>query len=193
MLPHARAITIAALALLAAASLAPTALLAAQTLPAGTQFNAVLRSALDTKSAYTGQPVSLGVIAPLPRNAVSLQDAVIYGHVSQVRAAGQGRNPELTVMVDKIVFANGQSQPLAGEITQITEKRDQSPVVKGAVGALGGMLIGNWLGKALFGGKAGGLIGAAGGYLLASNNKSNFHVPAGSAATVKLTGDLRIP
>lgn len=182
-----------AAALLSVALAAPAALLAATVVPAGTQLNAVLRNALDTKSAYTGQPVSLGVVTPLPRTAASLEGAVIYGRVSQVRSAGQGRNPELNVVLDRIMFRNGQSQPLAGGITHITEKKDQSPLLKGAAGALGGMLIGNWLGKALFGAKGGGLVGAAAGYLLASNNKSNFHVPSGSAATVQLTGDLRIP
>lgn len=189
---HRLPISLAA-ALLWVALAAPVSLLAATTVPAGTQLNAVTRNALDTKSAYTGQPLSLGVVAPLPRTATSLEGAVIYGHVSQVRSAGQGRNPELKIVLDKIVFRNGQSQPLAGDITNITEKKDQSPLVKGAAGALGGMLIGNWLGKALFGAKGGGLVGAAAGYLLASNNKSNFHVPSGSAATVQLTGDLRIP
>jgi hypothetical protein len=173
--------------------LAPAASLAAQTLPAGTQLNAVMRNALDTKSAYTGQPISLSVVSPVPRNATTVEGAVIYGHVSHVRSAGQGRNPELEVVLDKIAFRNVQSQPLSANIANITEKKDQSPLVKGAAGALGGMLLGNWLGKALFGAKGGGLVGAAAGYLLASNNKSNFHVPSGSAATVHLAGDLRIP
>jgi hypothetical protein len=57
-------------------------------------------------------------------------------------------------------------------------------------GALGGMIVGNVLGKAV-GINGGGLAGAAGGFLLAKNSKQNMSIPAGSVVTVQLQSARR--
>ena len=55
--------------------------------------------------------------------------------------------------------------------------------------ALGGMIVGNILGKAV-GTNAGGVVGLAGGALLASNTAYDIDIPAGSQVRMTLTQPL---
>ena len=181
-------LTIAGVAALACVWL-PIAALAA-TIPSGYGMNGTLNVALDTKSAYAGQPVSIAVVAPYPQG-INLSGAVVYGHVGDAVPGGRGRNPQLSIVLDSIKFANGHKSSLGAVVNKLEPKKDKHGRV--LLGTAGGMFLGNWAGKALFGGNAGGAVGAATGYLLSSNNKSDFHVPAGSPVGMQLTRSLSVP
>jgi hypothetical protein len=68
--------------------------------------------------------------------------------------------------------------------------KTKSNVLKEAGGALAGMLAGNAVGK-MVGVGAGGLIGAAGGFLIAKNSRENMTVAAGSVVNVELQAARR--
>jgi len=171
-------------------ALAP-AMAGAATIPSGSTLTTTLNLSLNTKSAYVGQPISLLVVAPYPNGATQLAGSKIYGHVTKVQKAGQGRNPELQLALDSIVLAGSTKRtPIHAAISKIAPKQGPN-VVYGAAGALIGMLFGNWIGK-MVGTNAGGAIGAAGGFLLASNNKKNIEVPEGSAVSVQLSAPLTL-
>ena len=164
---------------------------AAAAIPSGSTLATTLNLSLNTKSAYTGQPISLLVVAPYPDDATQLEGSKIYGHVAKVQKAGQGRNPELELALDSIVLAGSTKRmPIHAAISKIAPKQGPN-VLYGAAGALVGMLFGNWVGK-MVGTNAGGAIGAAGGFLLASNNKKNIEVPEGSAVSVQLSAPLNL-
>lgn len=171
----------------------PVAALAAQTIAAGTNMNATLNVALDSKTSYNGEPVSFTVRQPYPDGNPSFANAKVYGHVSSVVSGGQGRSPSLTVALDSIRYPNYSANvPLYAKITTIGQQR-QSNALKEAGGALAGMVVGNIIGKWIgMKGITPGAIGAVGGFLLATNNKTNFHVPAGSSASMQLTNSLAV-
>src|SRR5271165_5426951 len=186
MLPYRSSGVVAALVALALAG--PMAALASQTVPSGSGLNGSLNVALDTKSSYAGQPVSITVVGPYPNGISALAGATVYGHVGSVVPGGRGTNPQLSIILDKIRFSNGSSESLGAVVNHLDPQKDKRGRV--LLGTAGGMFLGNWAGKALFGGSAG---GAATGFLLSSNNKSDFHVPAGSPVGVQLTRSLSVP
>jgi hypothetical protein len=164
---------------------------AQSTIPSGAGLTAVTNLDLNSGSAYVGQPVSMTVQPPYPAQGTGLAGAIIYGRVIEAQAAGQGRNAKLELGVDHIKLAGSGTQiPMAAKISKI-DVRQGSNIGKEAVGTAAGMLIGNWIGKSL-GTNAGGLVGAAGGYMLTSNSKTNFDVPTGSKVTMALTQPLAL-
>lgn len=164
---------------------------AKEALPAGAALTAALNGDLNSGSAKVGQAVSMTVQPPYPTGGEPLAGAIIYGRVIAAQAAGQGRNAKLELDVDSIKLAGSDKKyPMVAKISKI-EVRQGSNVAKEAGGALGGMLIGNWIGKTL-GTNAGGAIGAIGSYMLTSNSKTNFDVPVGSKVTMELTEALII-
>lgn len=161
-------------------------------IPNGSVINATLQTALDTGSAYIGQPVTLSVQPSTQGNPAALAGATIYGKVIQVQAAAQGTNPSVQIAVDSIALASAGTdpQPLSAKVLKV-DPNQGSMIAKEAAGTLGGMLLGNWIGKSLDSNQ-GGLIGAVGGYLLTSNSKNNIRVPAGTPVTLQLTDALPI-
>lgn len=163
----------------------------ATTIPSGATLATTLNLSLNTKSAYVGQPISLLVVQPYPNDATVLHGSKIYGHVTRVQKASQGRNPELELALDSILLAGATKRtPMQATISKIAPKQGPN-VVYGAAGALVGMFLGNWIGK-MVGTNAGGAIGAAGGFLLASNNKKDIELGEGSAVSVQLAAPLNL-
>lgn len=160
-------------------------------IPSGSVINTILGTDLNTASAYLGQPITLTVQQQSQGAQSALAGATIYGKVVEAQAASQGTNAAIQIAVDSIALAgSADPQPLAAKILKI-DPTSASMIAKEAGGALAGMLIGNWIGKS-YGSKAGGLIGAAGGYLLAANSKANVRVPAGTPVTLQLTNELAL-
>jgi hypothetical protein len=160
-------------------------------IPNGSSINATLLTDANTKSAYVGQPIKLTVKGPYPTNGALLANATLYGSVLAVQSASQGRAASIELSVSTIQLAGTQAQqPITAKIVKI-DVRQKSNITNEAAGTLGGMLIGNWIGKAVGTPKGqGGLIGAATGYLLTSNSKQNLDVPAGSSVSLQLLDTL---
>jgi len=157
----------------------------------GLAINTTLGTELNSGSAYVGQPISLNVKAPYPGNSTLLNGATIYGEVLDVQAAHQGINPKLEISVDSIQLAGSSDrQPISAKVVRMNPIQGNN-FTKEAGGTLAGMLIGNWIGKSLDSNQ-GGIIGAAGGYLLTSNSKTNLDVAAGSVVTLQLTDALAL-
>jgi outer membrane lipoprotein SlyB len=158
---------------------------AASRLAAGTTVTAVLSSSdINTQKAYVGQTFSMSVVQPYPNGDSSYAGAALYGHISSVVSAGQGRKAQLGLAFDKIVLLNGQTAHLTGHVIAASTK-SQNTMVRTAAGALGGMIVGNYIGKHL-GTNLGGLAGAAGGYLYASNIKANMNLARGAQVQLQL-------
>jgi len=165
-------------ALLAAVTMA-TAL---ATPPPGTELSGQISQSVDTKTAVVGQAVTFTNVTSAGAN---IHDARMYGTVTRVVRAGQGRPAQLRISVTRLTLPSGASYSVRGVVTGI-QKVTKSNALKEVGGALAGMIVGNIVGKTVFHTSVGGLAGAAGGYLLAKNNRENMTVPAGSTVTVKL-------
>jgi len=128
---------------------------------------------------------------PFPTNGALLAGATLYGSVLAVQSASQGRAASVEFTVNAIQLAGSQlQQPITAKIVKV-DVRQKSNVTNEAGGTLAGMLIGNWIGKAVGTPKGqGGLVGAVGGYLLTSNTKQNLDVAAGSNVSLQLLDTL---
>ncbi len=149
---------------------------------AGAQYAGVINSSVNTGSAYVGQSVTL--------THVTSQDGTVagarmYGTVTRVVRAGQGRTAGVQMTFNKLVLSNGTTYAVDGVVTGM-QTQTKSNALKEAGGAVAGMIVGNIIGKTIFHTGMGGFLGAAGGYLLARNNRENVNVPAGSAVRVTL-------
>jgi len=176
-------ILLAAAALAAAMSFTAVGA-SAQAVGVGTTLNGTMAQDLGSKDAQVGQAVTITNVTSADGSG-KIVGATMYGHVTAVQRAGQGRPGKVEIAFDKLTLANGDSYAVQGQVTNLSVKT-KSNALKEAGGAVAGMLVGNYLGKVV-GLKAGGLVGAAGGYFLAKNNRENVSVPKGSVVTVKLT------
>lgn len=171
-----RAFTAAAIAV---AMLAPLAASAAIT--PGTQFSGTISQDINSKTAQVGDPFTMTNVQSTDNN---ITGATIYGHVAEVTRASQGRKPALLLALDKLKTRAGNTYVLDGRVLSM-QSNTKSNALNQAAGAVGGMIVGNIVGKTI-GTNAGGLLGAAGGYLYASNVKQDITVPANSRLTVQV-------
>jgi hypothetical protein len=166
--------------LLAAAALVLVPLAAQAQVSAGTDLVGNMTQSINSGSAVIGQRVIIGNVHSQDNN---ITGATIYGHVCDVQSASQGRAGRLEICVDKL-NTRSNTYALDGRVigAQVNTKNN---TLNEAGGAVAGMILGNILGKRL-GTNAGGLFGAAGGYLYAKNAKQNVTIPANSVVTVQV-------
>jgi hypothetical protein len=174
--PIARACAAATLAL---AMLAPLAASAA--ISPGTQFSGTISQDISSKTAQVGDPFTINNVQSTDNN---ITGAVIYGHVAEVTRASQGKKPALLLALDKLKTRSGTSYALNGRVLSM-QANTKSNVLNQVAGAVAGDIVGNIVGKKL-GTNAGGLLGAGGGYLYASNMKQDLTVPANSRLTIQV-------
>ncbi len=146
-------------------------------LPAGSTIDATIQQELSSKG-QDGQPFV----------AVTSSGSRIHGHISEVHRANVGAKAHIKLNVDTITFSDGTTAPLDAQVIGVGTKR-QTNYAQAAGQVLGGMIVGNIIGKAI-GTNLGGLVGVAGGGLLAANTSSNIDVPAGSQLRIKLNAPL---
>lgn len=151
---------------------------------AGAQYAGAVTRTVDSKTAYTGEPVELTGVTSADG---SVHGARMYGTVTRVVRPGQGRKAQLQITFHKLVLPNGTTYAIAGVVTGMQTKTKNN-ALKEVGGAVAGMIVGNIIGKTIFHATTGigGFLGAAGGYLIAKNNRADVVVPAGSGVRVSL-------
>ncbi|MGA3037223.1 MAG: hypothetical protein ABSE64_07025 [Vulcanimicrobiaceae bacterium] len=168
---------ISVLALIAALAL-PVVALAQYYKPAGAQITGTIQQELRSKTAQSGDQFTM----------VTSGGSTIYGHLSQVDRANIGRKAHLKLNFDTIRFPDGSTSRIHATVVAVQQHK-QTNYTRAAGTALGGMIVGNILGKAI-GTNAGGAIGLVGGGLLAANTANDIDIPAGAQATIQLTQPL---
>lgn len=189
MTPRSR---IPALAMLLAFLLPAAALAQTVTLQQGQTLNVQMQDTIDSGSAYAGEHFTARVVAPYPNDDATFANAVVNGTVIKVVPAGQGRNPELHFAWDSITLQNGTSYPLNAEMTSGGPKQQNRNGGHVALTTIGGMIAGNIIGKTIFHTSAGGALGAAGGFLVGYNKKSNVTMKQGQNFQLTLTRPLLV-
>ena len=170
----------------AALILAFTPLIASAAISPGTELYGNMDQSLDSGSVQVGQPFTMSKVHS---QSYDVHDATIYGHVSDVQRAGQGRPGKIQLAFDKLRTLSGTSYTLDGRATQV-QTDTKNNTLKEAGGAVAGMIVGNIIGKKV-GTNLGGLLGAAGGYLYAKNNQQNVTVPTNALVTVQVLAARR--
>jgi len=164
----------------------------APTLYSGSQINAIMDDQLDSGATQVGDTFSMHVVAPYPSNDDTYAGAQITGHVIKVVAAGRGTNPELQLGIDRMILRDGTSVELPAQVTSAGTKQQSKNGAQVALSTIGGMILGNVIGKAVLHTGGGGIVGAAGGFLYGVNKKANVTLPAQAAVQLTLTRDVSV-
>lgn len=164
--------------LLSTVLLAAPAGAATANFPAGATLSGSIQQDINTKTAQDGQRFTM----------VTPSGSVIIGHLSQVDRANVGRKAHVKLNFDDIRFTDGTSVPIHAKLIAVGQHKKVN-YVQAAGQVLGGMIVGNIVGKAV-GTNLGGLVGVAGGALLAANTSTNIDIPSGSQAQIQLTEPL---
>ncbi|HKU68256.1 MAG TPA: hypothetical protein VJP85_10810 [Candidatus Baltobacteraceae bacterium] len=162
------------------------------TLPQGQEVNVQMQDTIDSGSAYAGEHFTARVVAPYPNDDTTFANAIVHGTVIKVVPAGQGRNPELHFSWDTMTLQNGASYPLNAELTTGGPQQQNRNGGHVALTTIGGMIAGNILGKTIFHTNAGGAVGAATGFLVGYNKKSNITMKQGQDFKLTLTRPLMV-
>ena len=171
------------------AAVAATAIAAQAALTSGSLLNGTITDNYSSNHATVGQSVTLSNVTS-DDGSGTVTRGTLYGHVSAVQSAGQGRPGKIAFVFTKLVTGAGTTYYVDTTVTKM-QADTKSNAAKEAGGALAGMLVGNMIGKTVFGGSAGGFFGAAGGFLLAKNNKENVNVTKGSVIQVRVNSVTR--
>jgi len=158
----------------------------------GTQINAIMDQQLDSGSAQVGDAFSMHVVAPYPSDDDAYAGAQITGHVLKVVPAGRGTNPELQLGIDRMILRDGTSVDLPAQVTSAGTKQQSKNGAQVALSTIGGMILGNVIGKTVLHTGGGGIVGAAGGFLYGINKKANVTLPAQAAVQLTLTHDVTV-
>jgi len=162
------------------------------TLYSGTQINAIMDEQLDSGTTQAGDQFSMHVVAPYPSDDDAYAGAQITGHVLKVVPAGRGTNPELQLGIDRMILRDGTSVDLPAQVTTAGTKQQSKNGAQVALSTIGGMILGNVIGKTVLHTGGGGIIGAAGGFLYGINKKANVTLPAQAPMQLTLTHDVTV-
>ena len=181
---------VACAALLALLPIAASA--ATVTLPAGTQINVTLDNTINSGTAQVGDGFTAHVQAPLPDPG--LAGAIISGQVVQVQRAGQGTKPAIGLQLNTIRLYDGTSAPIEGYLVSAQQRSQQKSGARVVATTLGGMLVGNAIGKTVFGSSStmGSWLGALSGFLIGQNYQANVQIPQYAPMVVQLNQNLSI-
>jgi hypothetical protein len=180
------------LALTALAAVAGSTLIAAAqsndslSLHQGTQLTAQLRRDLNTGNAQVGDHVMLDVVEPYPNGNFDLNGAQIDAEVTSVTPAGQGRKPSIGLQFDYLRLNDGTKVDIDATMTGDQRVQQQKSGLHVLLDTVGGMFLGNAVGKTIFHTGGGGIAGAAGGFMYGQNQQANFDLPRGSSVQLTL-------
>jgi len=183
---------LAAVVALAGSALTASAQSTTLTLYQGTQLNGRLQQAIDTGTAHVGDRFAMDVVPPYPSGDPTFQGAIIAGQVTSVTPAGQGRKASLGLQFQYLRLADGSTVDISANLTSDQKNQQQKNGGHVALTTLGGMLLGNVLGKTIFHTGGGGIAGAAGGLLYGINKQANFSLPTGSNVQITLNQTVTI-
>jgi hypothetical protein len=161
----------------------------AQTAPLqpGMDLTGTLDQSISSSNAHVGDRFVLSNVTS--GDAGMISNATIYGHVSDVTTAGQGRNARVQLAFDWIRLYDGKQFPLDARAVHVNVVTKTNAAREG-IGAVAGDLLGNFVGKTI-GVALLGPVGLVGGYLLAKNARQNVTIPQNSLVTLQIIRPLR--
>lgn len=179
-------------AALAIACVLPAAAFASPVaLSSGSMVTSKMNQTIDSGSAHAGDRFTMTVLRPYPSNNNAFNNAQIYGHITRVVAAGQGQNPVLEFNFDRMILVGGRQSDVSMQLqSQETQRHNNMGNV--AMTAVGGMIVGNMLGKTLLDTKLGGPAGLIAGALYANNKRTNVSLRQGSVVVTEVRHNVAL-
>jgi len=151
----------------------------------GTTFQGALQQEIATNKSHDGDTFTLVQHDTLLHKEPALHGAVIDGHLENVQAAGMGKKPAMTVVFDDIRLPDGATAPIDVRIVNIGALDAKTHHWRTFGMVLGGAIAGHMAA----GKHHGGLAGAAGGYVLSQEMKTNVDAKPGTIVVVKFLND----
>lgn len=158
--------------------------------PSGQTLHAIMETPLDSKTANVGDRFTMNVVPPFPAQT-DLGGAMIFGHVSRVVRAGIGRRPQLDLAFDRLVYSDGSSVALDARLVSLQARKRRPTPIGVAVETLGGLVLGNVVGKVIFHASGFGLLGAIGGFVYSRSGTNEVRVGEGAQAELTLAEPVR--
>jgi hypothetical protein len=161
----------------------------------GTALPIAFTSAISTKTAKVGDPVSARLTSALVVDGrqVAPAGAAVTGVVTEVYSGSReiGGTPRLGLRFEKLSLGEGRSVAIAGDIAQQGKResgRDAAKIAGGAVlGAVLGKQVDDDKGAVL-----GGLLGGAAGAAIAKNTGGDLEIADGTAASLVLSRSFEV-
>lgn len=154
----------------------------------GTIFEGKLDKEISSKTAKDGDTFTITETDTMFHATPALHGAVIDGHLAGVTAAGLGKKPAMTIVFDDIKMADGTTAPINVQLANMGAFDAKSHHLRTVGMMMAGAMAGHAAAKAA-GKSHGGLMGAAGGYLLSQEMKSDIDVKPGTILQVKFLSD----
>lgn len=163
--------------------------------PAGTNLTVALTSAVSTKTAKVGDPISAQVVSDvLVGNRVAVPaGSRVSGTVIQVVSGSNkiGGVPVLGLRFDTLQLIGGQSMPISGEIVQQGRSDTGMDTAKILGGAAAGAVVGHQVdddkGKVI-----GGLLGGAAGAVAAKKTGAEVQLAQDSTLAITLGAPIEV-
>lgn len=148
---------------------------------AGTQYYGKLEQPIGSKTSKDGDTFS---IDETHSSNPALKGAIIDGHLDGVRPAGPMRNPKMTIVFDDIRLPDGTKAPVDVQLLTLHAFSPKTHHLRTIGMMIGGAVTGHEV--AVHTGKShGALLGAAGGYALSQELKTDIAVPAGTILEIR--------
>jgi hypothetical protein len=141
----------------------------------GTLFRGKLGQEISTKTSHSGDTFTI----------VRSDGATIDGHLANVSPAGFNRKPSLAIVFDDVRVPSGQKAPVNVQLVNVGAFNAKSHHWR----TIGMVLGGGAAGHMAAGAHHGGLLGAAGGYMLSQEMKTDVDVKPGTVIAVKFLND----
>jgi hypothetical protein len=166
------------------------------TVPAGTELNLALASALSSKTAKVGEPVRALLTSDVVvdgRTAIA-QGTTVAGSVVKVVSGSDkiGGTPTLVLAFDRLELPGGVDVPISGEFESKGKSDNTRDAVKIVGGAAAGALIADQVSKKDKNKVIGGIIGAAAGAVAAKETGTEVKLDEGSALTLTLSAPVEV-
>jgi len=149
---------------------------------AGTDYYGKLQAPIGSKTSHDGDTFALAQTDTFLHKDPALHGAVVEGHLANVSAAGPAHNPSMTLVFDDIKLPDGTKSPVDVQLVSVNAFEPKTHHLR----TIGMMIAGAMAGHAVASKTAhSGLVGAAAGYVLSQELKTDIAVPAGSVIELK--------
>ena len=156
---------------------------------AGTEFYGKLERPIGSKMSKDGDTFSLDETRAADP---ALKGAIVDGHLEELQSAGPMRNPKMTVVFDDVRMTDGTKLPVNVQLVNLKAFSPQTHHMRTIGMMIGGAIDGHDL-AAKTGTKHAALMGAASGYALSQQLKTDIVVPAGTVLEIKFLSPVQSP
>lgn len=151
---------------------------------AGTTFYGKLQQEISSKTSHDGDKFTLVEADTLFHKTPALHGAVINGHLENVQPAGLARKPSMTIVFDNMVMPDGTTAPVNVQLMNLHAFDAKSHHLRTIGLMIGGAIAGHAVARHT-GRRHGGMLGAAGGYVLSQELKSDVDVKPGTVLELR--------